>query len=232
MAEYLKHKRGFLLVSHDRRLLDCCVDHILSINRADIQVQRGNFSSWYQNKQRQDEWGQSENHRLEQDIVRLSASARRAERWSQQTEKGKYKTAESESGVDRGYVGHKSAKMMKRAKSVAQRRISAMEQKAHLLKNLDTAEELKLFPLTYRTERLAELREVSVLYGEQPVFDPVSFELRRGDRVCLSGKNGCGKSSLLKLLCGIPLAHRGTLTLGAGLTISYVPQTPPVFPAA
>ena len=46
VAAYLKTKKGFILVSHDRRFLDDCVDYILSLNRANIEVQRGNFSSW------------------------------------------------------------------------------------------------------------------------------------------------------------------------------------------
>ena len=53
VAEYLKKKKGFILVSHDRRFLDDCVDHILSINRSNIEVQSGNFSSWMMNFERQ-----------------------------------------------------------------------------------------------------------------------------------------------------------------------------------
>lgn len=53
LADYLKRKKGFLLVSHDRYLLDECTDHILSLNRTDIEVQSGNFSSWMENFERQ-----------------------------------------------------------------------------------------------------------------------------------------------------------------------------------
>ena len=49
VSAYLRRKNGFILVSHDRSFLDGCVDHILSLNRADIQVQKGDFSSWYAN---------------------------------------------------------------------------------------------------------------------------------------------------------------------------------------
>lgn len=45
VAAYLKKKKGFILVSHDRRFLDSCVDHILSLNRTNIEVQNGNFST-------------------------------------------------------------------------------------------------------------------------------------------------------------------------------------------
>ena len=43
LGEYLTRKKGFILVSHDRVFLDSCVDHMLSINKTDIQVQKGNF---------------------------------------------------------------------------------------------------------------------------------------------------------------------------------------------
>ena len=46
VAAYLNKKKGFILVSHDRTFIDSCVDHILSINRADIKIYKGNFSSW------------------------------------------------------------------------------------------------------------------------------------------------------------------------------------------
>ncbi|NCU26328.1 ABC-F family ATP-binding cassette domain-containing protein, partial [Candidatus Nomurabacteria bacterium] len=54
VSDYLKSKKGFILVSHDRNFVDNCVDHILSINRSNIELQQGNFSSWYENKTRQD----------------------------------------------------------------------------------------------------------------------------------------------------------------------------------
>ena len=68
VSEYLNKKKGFILVSHDRRFLDGCVDHILSINRADIEVQSGNFSSWMENFERRQESELLQNERLKKDI--------------------------------------------------------------------------------------------------------------------------------------------------------------------
>lgn len=56
------------------------------------------------------------------------------------------------------------------------------------------------------------------------ICGPVSFSVMRGDRIALVGKNGSGKSSLLKLLCGEDIPHTGTFTRGSGLRISYVQQ--------
>ena len=218
VAAYLKKKKGFILVSHDRRFLDGCVDHILSLNRANIEVQSGNFSSWMENFERQQEFELSQNERLQKDISRLQQAAKRSAVWSDRVEASKIGAA------DKGYVGHKAAKMMKRSKSIEARQQQAIEQKSGLLKNIETAENLKLAPLIYHADTLVFFSDVAVYYDGSTVCEPVSFTVRRGDRVVIDGKNGSGKSSLLKLLVGEPIEHAGTIKLGSGLVVSYVPQ--------
>lgn len=220
VSEYLQRKKGFILVSHDRRFLDGCVDHILSINRANIEVQSGGFSSWLENFQRNQAFELAQNERLKKDIGRLRKAAKRASVWSERVEASKY----GDAPVDRGFIGHKSAKMMKRSKAIEARQRQAAEQKSGLLKNLEDAESLKLSALTYRASTLAQFCEVQPCYGPAPVCEPVSFAIRRGDRIALDGKNGSGKSSLLKLLTVNPIGHTGKLTIGSGLVVSYVPQ--------
>ena len=220
VAAYLKRKKGFILVSHDRSFLDGCVDHILAINRADIEIQSGNFSSWMMNFERRQQMEESRNERLKKDINRLKESAARASRWSDRTERGKY----GQGPVDRGYVGHKSAKMMKRSKSIEARRSQAAEEREGLLKNAETAEELKITTLRHHSERLAEFSEVSVAYGQNTVCEPVSFTLGEGERIALTGGNGSGKSSMLKALLGQDIKYSGEIKTASGIVISYVPQ--------
>ena len=227
VSDYLRQKKGFILVSHDRAFLDGCVDHILSINRADIQVCRGDFSTWWENKQRQDDFELAENERLKKEVKRLKTAARQKEDWSNTAERRK-------TGVDRTKVdnikgwaplqGAKAKKQMSRAKAIETRRERAVEEKSKLLKNIETAEELKLDQPVYRSPRLAYLKDVAVDYGDGPVCEPVSFTLERGDRVALLGPNGAGKSSILKLVCGEDIPHTGVFEPGGGLVISYVPQ--------
>lgn len=121
VSDYLKTKNGFILVSHDRAFLDNCVDHILSINKTHIEVQKGNFSDWWGNKQRQDNYELAENDKLRKDIKLLSEASKRTSSWSHEVEKTKNGTRNSGSKVDKGYIGHKAAKMMKRSKSIEQR---------------------------------------------------------------------------------------------------------------
>ena len=70
VSRYLNSKKGFILVSHDRAFLDGCIDHVLSINKADITVQKGNFSQWLHNKDLQDNFEIAENAKLKKEIGR------------------------------------------------------------------------------------------------------------------------------------------------------------------
>lgn len=224
VARYLNSKKGFILVSHDRRFLDACVDHILSINKMDIEVQKGTFSSWYANKEAKDQQEMEQNEKLKKEVRRLSQAARRSGEWSDKVEKSKKGQRVAGLRPDRGHIGHQAAKMMKRSKVLEGRRRQAVEEKSRLLKNIDTAEELRLYPLEYHTDRLAEFKNVSISYDGRKVCEGVNFEVRRGERICLRGRNGCGKSSILKMILGEKIPYTGEMQVGTGIKISYVPQ--------
>ncbi len=224
VSAYLNRKKGFILVSHDRSFLDSCVDHILSINKTNIEIQKGNFSSWWNNKQDQDRYELAENERLKKDMNRLKAASKRALEWSEKVEKTKNGTKNSGIKPDKGYVGHKAAKMMKRSKSIESRQEAAAEEKAKLLKNVEAAEALKITPLEYHANRLVRAEKLSVFYGSKKVAGDISFTIEQGDRIAVCGRNGCGKSSLLKLILGEEIAFTGTLQRGSNLVISYVSQ--------
>ena len=220
VSRYLNSKKGFILVSHDRAFLDGCVDHILSINKANIEVCRGNFSTWYENKQRQDAFELSENEKLKREIRRLEGTAREKAAWSDRAEATKI----GNHVFDRGYVGHKAEKMMARSKAIEKRQNAAIEEKSKLLKNIERSDTLKIFQTPFHTKRLTQLKDVTIDYGDGAVCENISFSIHMGDRIALQGANGSGKSSLIKLVCGREIPHTGEVWLGNGLKISYVNQ--------
>ncbi|WP_201713193.1 Lsa family ABC-F type ribosomal protection protein [Rossellomorea arthrocnemi] len=224
VADYLSKKKGFILISHDRHVVDGCVDHILSINKTNIEVQSGNYSSWKLNFDRQQEHEEATNERLQKDIGRLQQSSKRSAGWSNHVEASKEGTTNSGSKLDKGFVGHKAAKMMKRSKNLESRQQKAIEEKSNLLKNVEKTEALKIEPLELHSKELVSLTDVSVMYDGKIVNKPISLNMKQGDRVILDGKNGSGKSSILKLILGEPLQYRGTMKVGSGLVISYVHQ--------
>ena len=220
VSRYLNSKKGFILVSHDRSFLDGCVDHILSINKCSIEVCRGNFSTWWENKSRQDAFEQAENDKLKKEISRLEETARQKATWSDRVESTKI----GSHAFDRGYIGHKAEKMMARSKAIEARQRSAIKEKSKLLKNIERSDTLKIFQTPYHSKRLALFQEVSIRYGEAPVCENISFAIEAGDRIALRGPNGSGKSGLIKLLCGEDIPYSGTVRVGSGLTVSLVAQ--------
>lgn len=220
VAKYLNGKKGFILVSHDRDFLDGCIDHVLSINRANINVCQGNFSSWMENKRLEDQFEMEQNLKLKKEIKRLTETAREKAKWSDRVESTKIGTHQA----DRGRVGHLAAKMMKRSKAIEGRQERAIEEKSRLMKNLELAGELRLQPLSHHAKSIAELENVSLFYGSRCVVEGLGFNLERGDRIALTGPNGSGKSSIVKLICGQEIQHTGKLRIASGLTISYVSQ--------
>lgn len=245
VRDYLRSKKGFILVSHDRELLDACIDHVLVLNRESIQVEKGNFSSWWENKERRDSFEQKENEKHLREIGQLKAAADRAARWADKNEATKIgfdpvKEHDRSIGT-RSYIGAKTKKMQSRVKNLENRIQSEITEKEGLLLDIEKPVDLKLMPLDFHKEIYVCVRDMTLGYGGKQVIRDLRFELRRGERVLLKGANGSGKSSLIRAVleragAGIPrtglseeeesggLELEGTLEVPAGLKISYVSQ--------
>lgn len=73
---------------------------------------------------------------------------------------------------------------------------------------------------------LLTLKDVSLTFGHQPLLDQVELTVSAGDRICLVGRNGSGKSSLLKIIAGQVEPDQGTRFLQPSTTLRYLPQEP------
>jgi lincosamide and streptogramin A transport system ATP-binding/permease protein len=225
-GDYLARQRGFLLVSHDRAFLNRCVDHTLSLNRSTVEVLRGNFDAWEREWERKNQSEQARNETLQKDIARLTVSARRQAEWSRKCEKGKYNVNPSEvAAVDRGYVGARSAALMKRSLAAQARIERGIEEKRGLLKDAERVGELKLSPLTHPKREIVRVQNAAVRYDGRVICENVNLSIGRGERVALVGPNGAGKSSVLRTVCGLSDALTGGVYVAEGLVISYVPQS-------
>lgn len=222
---YLKKKKGFIVVSHDRNFLDQVVDHVISINNTNIDIQKGNFSSWYENKQAQEHFELMQNEKLKKDINKLEIASKNTANWSDKIEKSKYNTSNSGSSIDRGYVGHQSAKMMKKSKVMERRMQKSIEQKSNLLKNIDRNDCLKIIPLESKKNPYIVAKDLQIKYNDKTIFLPISLEIKKGDRIAITGRNGIGKSSVLKLILGKEIPYEGILKVANDIKISYVSQS-------
>lgn len=241
---YLRQKKGFILVSHDRDLLDACIDHVLVLNRRSIEVQSGNFSSWWENKSRKDAFLQMENEKHKKEIHRLKKASEQTRHWADKNESTKIgfdPVKEHDRVGTRAYIGAKTKKMQSRVKQMEERIDREIEEKEGLLQDIENPVDLKLFPLEHHKKTLILANGYGLQYKDaaNPVISNLNFELQQGERVFLNGKNGCGKSSLIKAILvkaqnaaeagkNVPqrdgIIEEGTLETASGLVISYINQ--------
>ena len=195
IAEYLQGKTGFLVVSHDRSFIDRVVDHILSINKADIAIEKGNYTTWKTNKDQYEAFEIRSKARLEREVEALEKVSVRSRNWASIAEKEKNPYATNNRGN-----GSRAAKFMRQAKAAEQTIQENLSEKKSLLKNFEIAADLKLTQLDTSQTCLAAAYNLSFGYNERLLFEQLTFRIEQGDRIWIRGQNGAGKSTLLKLI--------------------------------
>lgn len=124
--------------------------------------------------------------------------------------------------------------MQSRVKQMEKRIGREIREKEGLLKDLEVPADLKLTKLSHHKSVLVEARDYSIGYRDagRPVFEGLGFSIEKGDRAALSGRNGCGKSTLIRAILGkngqgsglLDVEEAGVCRTAAGLVISYMGQ--------
>lgn len=231
VAEYLRNKRqGFIVVSHDRSFVDEVVDHILSIEKSQLILYQGNFSVYEEQKELRDKYEQEQNLKLKKEIGRLKQTAAEKAEWSRNREGDKSKKRgafiDTESRrVNQGAVGADAARTMKRSKAIVKRMEDQATEKEKLLKDIEYIDPLQMNFQPTHHKTLLKVEDLVLGYGGKPLFAPISFEIKQGQRVAIQGPNGSGKSSIIKFLMGqFDGEVSGALQRPQNLAISYVRQ--------
>ncbi len=219
LKEYLKKKKGFIIASHDTEFLDAVCDHILAINKADISMEQGSYSTWRNNMELKEQFELRTREKLEREIGQLERQSKQTRAWSNIGNKQKYP-----------YAGHfrtnGTRAYMRQAKAAEQHIKDNLEEKKQLLRNMEAERKLNISQESVRRDCLLTADHVSFCYegASAPALEDVTLHIYPGDKIWLRGKNGAGKTTLLKLLAG-KLPGTGIRRAG-GISIAYVTQEP------
>jgi ATP-binding cassette subfamily F protein uup len=195
LQDLLNGWRGALvLISHDRAFIDAVATRIVELDRGQLRSYPGNFTAFEAAKARE----------LENEAL----AAARADKLLAQEEVWVRKGVEARRTRSVGRV----ARLVKLREQRHQRR----EQLGQVRLELDAG----LPP----GKIVAELRDVSMAYGERVLVDRFSATLLRGDKVGLIGPNGAGKTTLLKLILGELQPTSGSVRQGTRLQVAYFDQ--------
>jgi ATP-binding cassette subfamily F protein 3 len=190
-----------LLISHDRYFLDRTVNKILEIEHGELTAYKGNYSV-YAEKKRQ-----------------LRAAAEKA--WESEQQE-----IDRQERLIRSYKERGTEKLAKRAKS-REKRLAHIERLEPVQR---TAEKLK-FHIDEKHksgEDVLFAEGIGKTFGhgseEKRLFRDVEFDIKRGERVCMVGANGIGKTTLMKIILGRAQPTEGFVSKGVGVRIGYYDQ--------
>lgn len=202
LEQYLKNYKGtIVLVSHDRYFLDQTVNRIFEVENHHLNIYEGNYSFYAEERK-----------------ARREAEMKRFEK--QQTE------IKRQEDMIRRFKERGTEKLAKRAAS-REKRLSAMElmdkpEAAHGKMKLNFRENFQSGKDVIFAEGLSK----SFGYGtkSRQLFEDVNLDIKRGERICLVGANGIGKTTLLRILLGEIQATTGRIKIGHNVQMGYYDQ--------
>jgi ATP-binding cassette subfamily F protein 3 len=221
-----------LIISHDRTFLDRTVSHILEMDPQKHQVREyvGNYSDYLSQRQVeiQHQWNayndqRTEIRRMQQDIVRTREQAAHTERQASSIRIG---------GSDYKQKGYKSyqqgiaKKVAKKAKS-RQKKLDRYLDSDERVEKPKASWEMKLEfnAIDHIGRTVMRLEDLSIGYDlEHPLISRINLDLQAGQRIALTGPNGCGKTTLLRTIAEDIQPLSGNVHLSTTARLGYLTQ--------
>lgn len=224
----IKKVRAFrgtvIIISHDRYFLDACITHIAEIEGGQLTLFKGNYSWYREEKQRQYEAAM--HHYLEEEKVKdkIQGQIEALKDWSSKAHRDAAKKAR-ETGNKKGGREFNRAKAKKMDQAVKSRikRLQKIELSSKGKPEEEKGVLFKVEEAAKSSHFILEAKDIGKSYGKKTLFSSSSFYINRGEKIGLYGRNGCGKSTLIKgILEEVPL--EGELRVSRTKRIGYISQ--------
>ena len=200
LEDFLKNYGGaYIVISHDRYFLDKVTGRTLEMEGKTVASYKGSYSRYLDLKAEKRLAMERVYENTQREIKRIEGIIEQQRRWNQ----------------ERNYVTIASK----------QKQIDRLE--ATLEKPEEDPESIRFqFKASRRSgDEVLTAEDVSLSFDGPKLFDHVNLEIRRGEKVFLIGPNGCGKTSLFKILLGQYQPDGGLVKLGAGVDLGYYEQS-------
>ena len=199
LEEYLiNSKCAYLVISHDRYFLDKTTVKTFELENKKMTVYKGNYTAYLPQKAERRLSEQRAYDNTMKEINRLEGIIEQQRRWNREKN---IRTAESKQKV-----------------------IDRLSENLKKPENLPTAMNFGLDVKNQSGEDVLTVDKISLGFGGESLFENVSMEIHRGEKIFILGPNGCGKTSLLRTLLGQYHAHSGKIKFGVGVKIGYYDQ--------
>ncbi|WP_417078457.1 ribosomal protection-like ABC-F family protein [Hominenteromicrobium sp.] len=199
LEDFLKNYNGsYIVISHDRYFLDAVTNRTFEIENTHLTEYKGNYTKYLQLKEENRLAMQRVYDNTQREIKRIEGIIEQQKRFNQ----------------ERNYV------------TIASKQKSIDRLQATLEKPEDDPDTIKFqFKASQRGGNdVLEAEELALSFGDHKLFKNVNLDIKRGEKVFLIGPNGCGKTSLLKVLLHIYKQTFGDFRFGANIDIGYYDQ--------
>jgi len=202
LEAYLKDYKGIvIIVSHDRYFLDNVVTKIVEIEDMVSKSYYGNYTAFVDEKERQLKLQMDAFLDQQKKIKEMEKSITQLRDWGQRGDNSKF---------------FKRAASMQKLLDKVKRIDKPVEERNSISINSDVGNR--------SGDNVVVVKDLCKSYGEKILLDKAELLIRNGESVALLGANGCGKSTLIKILLGINEADNGIAHLGSSIKLGYLPQ--------
>jgi len=224
IAELSIFKGAAVIISHDRYFLDQTVSQIAEMENGRIRLYKGNYSSYWQarQKEREDQLHLYQSSQKEQ--RKVSAAIKQLKSWS---DKAHRESREKGEGIGGKEYYRKKAKKRDQAVKSQLKRLQRMQEQQIERPLTELPANFNIYTSDKGAGRLLAAEDIAKAYGRLTLFKDSSFYIKRGEKVGLIGPNGCGKTTLVKTILGEEKLDSGRLYLSQTARIAYVGQELP-----
>ncbi|WHY64593.1 ribosomal protection-like ABC-F family protein [Neobacillus sp. SuZ13] len=227
VSELEKFRGPVLIISHDRHFLDRTVTRIFELENSKINFYNGNYSDYRKEKQQRIENQRHQYDVQQQKIKEVETQITQLKSWSEKAHRESTKKGKGPSKRQNGikeYHRVKAKKTDNQVKSKMKRLQNDLE-KNKLEKPLDDVQIRFQFDAQGKSgKRIVEAKNLSKSFANRTLFQKSNFYINYGERLGLLGENGCGKTTLIKMILGQEGYSNGDLWSSDSVKIAYLSQ--------